>query len=65
MRVTDPAAFERAVAHSQETTGQSPPTPFDLFTVDVRELVCISVEDDQLVIDRWSATAGRTLVTRR
>jgi hypothetical protein len=65
VRVTDPAAFERIVAHSEEATGQSPPTPFDLFTVDVRELVCISVEDDQLVIDGWSAASGRKRVTRR
>ncbi len=36
----------------------------DLYTIDLDTVVVISVADDQLVIDRWSATQGRKVVRR-
>jgi hypothetical protein len=41
-----------------------PPGGGDLYTIDVDSVVVISVEDDQLVVDRWSATDGRKVVRR-
>lgn len=62
--VTDAAEIRRISGHQGETTGFEAPAESDLFRIDVRELVVTAVEDDQLVVDRWSADAGR-LVTRR
>jgi nitroimidazol reductase NimA-like FMN-containing flavoprotein (pyridoxamine 5'-phosphate oxidase superfamily) len=36
----------------------------DLYTIDLDTVVVVSVEDDQLVVDRWSASAGRKVVRR-
>ena len=36
----------------------------DLYTIDLETVVVICVEDDQLVVDRWSATDGRKVVRR-
>jgi hypothetical protein len=36
----------------------------DVFRIDLETVVVISVADDQLVIDRWSADEGRTTVRR-
>lgn len=36
----------------------------DVFRIEVETVVVIGVADDQLVIDRWSATDGRTTVRR-
>ena len=36
----------------------------DLYTIDLETVVVVSVEDDQLVVDRWSATGGRKVVRR-
>jgi hypothetical protein len=36
----------------------------DLYTIDLRTVVVISVADDQLVVDRWSADDGRKVVQR-
>lgn len=36
----------------------------ELFTIDLDAVVVISVDDDQLVIDRWSAADGRKVVRR-
>ncbi len=36
----------------------------DLYTIDLDTVVVISVADDQLVIDRWSAADGRKVVRR-
>jgi len=36
----------------------------DLYTIDLDTVVVISVEDDALVLDRWSATEGRKVVRR-
>lgn len=58
------AEFRRVMGHHTEETGFEPPVESDLFRVDIQELVCISVEDDQLVVDRWSASAGRHTIRR-
>lgn len=36
----------------------------ELFTIDLATVVVITVDDDQLVIDRWSASEGRKVVRR-
>ncbi|WP_421120368.1 pyridoxamine 5'-phosphate oxidase family protein [Aquihabitans daechungensis] len=36
----------------------------DLYTIDLATVVVISVADDQLVVDRWSAVDGRKVVKR-
>jgi hypothetical protein len=62
--VSDRATIQRVTGHTNETTGFEAPDDSDFFRIDVQELVLISVEDDQLVIDRWTADGGRE-VTRR
>jgi Pyridoxamine 5'-phosphate oxidase len=62
--VTDPAEVSRVMGHHEEATGHEAPDASDLFRIDVQELVLISVEDDELVVDHWSADSGRT-ITRR
>ena len=44
--------------------GFEPPDDWDLFTIDIDALTVISVDNGQLVVDRWSATDGRQ-TTRR
>ena len=56
-----PAAF-RAWLRSER--GFEPAEDWDLFTIDIDALTIISVDDGQLVIDRWSPTDGRQ-TTRR
>ncbi|MCU1455361.1 MAG: hypothetical protein JWN46_3507 [Acidimicrobiales bacterium] len=52
-------------AHSAATMDPPPPPePFDLFAIDVLELVAVTVEGDELVLDRRSAASGRTRVAR-
>jgi len=41
-----------------------PPSGGDLYTIDLASVVVISVDSDELVVDRWSATAGRKVVRR-
>ena len=41
-----------------------PPGGGDLYTIDLDSVVVISVADDLLVVDRWSATDGRKVVRR-
>ena len=36
----------------------------DLYTIDLTSVVVVSVDADQLVVDRWSATDGRKVVRR-
>lgn len=36
----------------------------DLYTIDLDSVVVICVEDDRLVVDRWSASSGRKVVRR-
>ena len=44
--------------------GFEPPEDWDLFTIDIDALTVISVENEQLVIDRWSMTEGRQTMRR-
>ena len=36
----------------------------DLYAIDLETVVVIAVEDDHLVVDRWSSTEGRKIVRR-
>ena len=62
--LTDDAEHARVMAGFKEERGFEPPGPADLFRLDLESVVVISVADDQLVIDRWSATGGRQTVRR-
>ena len=44
--------------------GFEPPEDWDLFTIDIDTLTVISVDNGQLVVDRWSATDGRQTMRR-
>jgi hypothetical protein len=44
--------------------GFEPPEDWDLFTIDIDALTVISVDNGQLVVDRWSATDGRQTMRR-
>ena len=59
--VGDVSAF-RAWLKSER--GFEPPEDWDLFTIDIDALTVISVDDGQLVIDRWSMTEGRETMRR-
>lgn len=43
---------------------EPPPGGGDLYTIELDSVVVISVADDLLVVDRWSATDGRKVVRR-
>ncbi|HEY4376557.1 MAG TPA: pyridoxamine 5'-phosphate oxidase family protein [Acidimicrobiales bacterium] len=62
--VTDPAAFAAVAAVQGGEHDASSPPDYDLFRVDVLDLVVVAVADAQLVIDRWSLADGRTTVHR-
>ncbi len=61
---TDPGERSAFRGWLRSQRGFEPPEDWDLFTVDIDELVVISADTGQLVIDRWSTTAGRQ-TTRR
>jgi hypothetical protein len=44
--------------------GYEPPDDWDLFTIDIDALTVVSVDEGNLVVDRWSATDGRDAVRR-
>jgi len=44
--------------------GVEPPEDWDLFTIDIDELTVVSVDDGQLVVDRWSTLDGRRTMRR-
>ena len=62
--VTD--ADERSAfrAWFESERGFQPPDDWDLFDVDIDELTVVSVDDGQLVIDRWSTHDGRQRMRR-
>lgn len=66
--VTDDAARARVMAGFEAQRGfEAEPggeAPADLFAIDLATVVAVSVDGDQLVIDRWSATEGRKTVRR-
>jgi hypothetical protein len=62
--VTD--AGERSAFRSwlASERGLEPPDDWDLFTIDIDTLTVVSVDNGELVIDRWSSSHGRQ-TTRR
>lgn len=62
--VTDVDELRRVMGHHEENTGYEAPPESDLFRMDIEELVVISVDGEELVVDQWSSAAGRR-VTRR
>ena len=44
--------------------GIEPPPDWDLFTIDLDTLTVVSVDNGQLVVDRWSTTDGRQTMRR-
>lgn len=67
-RAVPATAEEKAAAFAAfaEERGFDPPEPdaSDAFRIDLESLVVISVADDQLVVDTWTAGAGRSTVRR-
>ena len=64
MLTTDAGVVSAFRAWLTSERGFEPPEDWDLFTIDIEALAVISVDGGQLVIDGWSATAGRQ-TTRR
>ena len=65
--IDDPAEVTRIFARYWSEAGvDSPPDDGqgELFIVELETVVTIGVDDDQLVIERWSAADGRTTVRR-
>lgn len=62
--ITDPAEVARVMAWFKDERGLEPPDGADLFRVDLRAVVTIEVEGDNLVIDQWTASAGRQTIKR-
>ncbi len=65
--IDDPTEVQRIFAAYWASLGiDTPPSDGEgeLFIVDLDSVVLIGVEDDQLVIDRWSATEGRDTIRR-
>ncbi len=60
----DDGERSRFRAWLQAERGVAPPADWDLFTIDIDSLAVDSVEEGQLVVDRWSATDGRQTVRR-
>ena len=59
------SAEEKRAAFAAERGFEPPDTdPSDVFRIDLATVVVVSVTDDQLVIDRWSAADGRQTVRR-
>jgi hypothetical protein len=62
----DAAVLEQARRNFAEVNGQEPPPgPFDLFTIDVTELVFLRAAADHLVIESYTPERGYRRVERR
>jgi hypothetical protein len=61
---TDASELSAFRAWLKAERGFEPPEDWDLFTIDIDTLTVISVDGGQLVIDRWSTTAGRQTMRR-
>ncbi|MCU1499803.1 MAG: pyridoxamine 5-phosphate oxidase [Acidimicrobiales bacterium] len=59
----DPERYADVMGRFVEDRGFEPP-PADLFLIEVETVVVISVVGEELQVDRWSATEGRTTVRR-
>ena len=65
VRLGDDEATARILAEYFAEIGvEEPSEGGDLYTIDLETVVVVFVEDDQLVVDRWSATDGRKVVRR-
>lgn len=63
--ITDPAEVDRIFSTYWANLGvDAPPGEGELFVVQVDAVVLISVDGQELVIERWSATEGRSEVRR-
>jgi hypothetical protein len=62
--VTDAGARAAFRTWLQSERGAEPPEDWDLFSIDIDALTVISVDDGQLLVDQWSATAGRRTARR-
>ncbi len=62
--LADAAEQAALMAWFKDERGLEPPGEADLFRIEPEAVVVIAVADDQLVVDRWSATDGRTTVRR-
>lgn len=63
--LTDPALRSRVATWFQEERGYDAPEDGGLYSIDIDTLVVIYVEDDELVIDRWTAADGRRTIRRK
>ncbi len=65
VKLGDDAASARILGdYFAELGVDTPPDGGDLYTIDLASVVVISVADDQLIVDRWSAVDGRKVVKR-
>jgi len=62
--LTDPVLRAEVLAWFKEERGFDAPDDGALFSIDIESLAITFVEADELVIDRWTASGGRT-TTRR
>jgi Pyridoxamine 5'-phosphate oxidase len=62
--VADAGVLSAFRAWLRSERGFEPPEDWDLFTIDIDTLTVISVDDGQLVVDRWSTTDGRQTMRR-
>lgn len=62
--VTDPDEQAKVLGWFKDERGFEPPPGRDLFTIDIDSLVVVSVDGEELVIDRWTAQDGRRTIRR-
>ncbi len=62
--VSDPGALSAFHTWLRSERGVEPPEDWDLFTIDIDTLTVVSVDNGQLLVDRWSAIEGRQTMRR-
>lgn len=62
--VSDAGARSAFRAWLTSDRGLEPPEDWDLFRIDIDALTVVSVDNGQLVVDRWSTTEGRQVMRR-
>jgi nitroimidazol reductase NimA-like FMN-containing flavoprotein (pyridoxamine 5'-phosphate oxidase superfamily) len=62
--VSDAGTVSAFRAWLKAERGVEPPEDWDLFTIDIDALTVISVDNGQLVVERWSTTDGRQTMRR-
>jgi hypothetical protein len=63
-RVERPDEHGSIRAWLKSERGVEPPEDWDLFTIDIDALTVISVDNGQLLVDRWSTIEGRQTMRR-